>query len=61
VGVERFQGGTMKKPFAGQGTMEYLVIFAIVVGAFILFANGALKAKVKSSFTTLIKGIQSKL
>lgn len=53
-------GGMMKKVKIGQSTMEYIILFAIVVGAIILAANN-LKPKIQKAYGHLSAGITSKV
>ena len=50
----------MKKVKIGQSTMEYIILFAIVVGAVILAAN-KLKPKIQNAYGHLSAGITSKV
>ena len=50
----------MKKIKLGQSTLEYIVLFAIVVGAIILAAT-KLKPKVQQAYGHFSSGIQSKV
>jgi Flp pilus assembly pilin Flp len=50
----------MKKTFSGQSTMEYVIIIAVLAGAFVLIAS-AMKPKIRSSYNSLASAIQSKL
>jgi hypothetical protein len=48
----------MKK--SGQSTMEYIIIFSIVVGVIAIVA-GVIKPKVEKSYNIMAKGISNKL
>ena len=50
----------MKKARRGQSTLEYIVLFAIVVGIIIVVA-GKLKPKIQGAYSHLSAGIQSKV
>ena len=49
----------MKRTEKGQGMLEYIIIFAVVLAAIIAFANGGFRASVDKVFTGTQKAMHS--
>jgi hypothetical protein len=59
-GLFLLPGGRMKTIKAGQSTMEYVIVFAVVVGA-IVIVTWSLKPKVQSAYNEVVGVMRHKL